>query len=104
MEQSQLEAKLKEARQAVKDAKEDGEKEEAEKQVTLLEGKLEELAKSVAETRDKEKDQRGVNNPPAPIPTGSRGPDPRGGLPGAPAHSFAGAWCRPRSVFRYRAA
>jgi len=56
MEQSELEAKLKEARQAVKDAKEDGEKEEAEKQVTLLEGKLEELAKSVAETRDKEKD------------------------------------------------
>ncbi len=57
MEQSGLEEKLKEAGQAVKDAKEDGEKEKAEKQVTLLEGKLEELAKTVAETQEKEKDK-----------------------------------------------
>ena len=55
-EQSDLEAKLKEARQAVKDAKEDGDKEKAEKQVTLFEGKLEELAKSLAETQEKEKE------------------------------------------------
>ncbi len=55
-EQSDLEAKLKEARQAVKDAKEDGEKEKAEKQVTLFEGKLEELTKSLAETQAKEKE------------------------------------------------
>ncbi|MCK9996618.1 MAG: mechanosensitive ion channel [Candidatus Krumholzibacteria bacterium] len=57
MEQSELEGKLKEASQAVKDAKEDGEKEKAEKQVTLLEGKLEELAKTVVETQEKEKDK-----------------------------------------------
>ena len=57
VEQSELEAKLKEARQAVKDAKEDGEKENAEKHVALLEGKLEELAKIVAEAHEKEKDK-----------------------------------------------
>jgi len=55
MEQTQLEAELKEAHQAVKDAKEDGEKEKAENQVTLLEGKMEELANTVAETQEKEK-------------------------------------------------
>jgi len=56
-EQSELEARLKEARQAVKDAKEDGDKEKAENQVKLLEGKLEELVKTVAETQEKEKDK-----------------------------------------------
>jgi small conductance mechanosensitive channel len=56
-EQSDLEARLKEARQTVKDAREDREKEKAQEQVALLEGKLEELAKSVAETQEKEKDK-----------------------------------------------
>ncbi len=56
MEQSGLETELKEARQTVKDAKEDEEKEKAEKQVTLLKAKFEELAKTVAETQGKEKE------------------------------------------------
>ncbi len=57
IEQSEHEASLKDARQAVKDAKEDGDREKAENQVTELEGKLEELAKTVAETREKEKEK-----------------------------------------------
>jgi predicted transcriptional regulator len=56
-EQSDLEVKLKEAHQAVKDAKEDGEKEKAQEQVTLLEGNLEQLIKTVAEAHENEKDK-----------------------------------------------
>ena len=55
-EQTELEKKLKEAHQAVKDAKEDGEKEKAQEQVTLIEGSLEQLAKTVAEADEKDKD------------------------------------------------
>ena len=56
-EKSELEEKLKEARQAVKDAKEDLDKEKAAKQVTLLESSLEQITKSVAEAHEKEKDK-----------------------------------------------
>lgn len=55
-EQAELETSLKEAHQAVKDAKEDEEKEKAEEQVTLLEESLEQLAKTVAEAQEKGKD------------------------------------------------
>ncbi len=57
IEKSELETSLKEARQAAKDAKEDEEKLKAERQVTLIEGKLEQLVKTLAETQEKEKDQ-----------------------------------------------
>jgi len=56
IEQSELESSLKEARQAVKDAKEDQDKQKADRQVTLIEGKLEQLAKTLAETQEKDKD------------------------------------------------
>ena len=56
-EKSELEAELKEAHQAVKDAREDGEKEKAESRVNMLESNLEQLAKTVAETQEKEKNQ-----------------------------------------------
>jgi small conductance mechanosensitive channel len=55
-EQTELEEKLKEAHQAVKDAKEDREKEKAEEQVALLERSIEQLTKTVAEAHEKGKD------------------------------------------------
>lgn len=55
-EREDLEGQLKEARQALKNAKEEKEQQSAEGQVALLEARLEELGSDEAELQDKEKE------------------------------------------------
>ena len=56
MERTKIEELLKNARQAVKDAKEDPEKQKAEGQVVMLEAQLEELDQNLAAEQEKEKE------------------------------------------------